>query len=35
MTSNAWVFMIASWAIIISATLYCFYKLLTSDKQLG
>jgi heme/copper-type cytochrome/quinol oxidase subunit 2 len=34
MTPTAWVFMIAVWTIIIVTTVYCFYKLVTSDQQL-
>jgi hypothetical protein len=33
MTSLAWIFMLAAWAVIIGNTLYCFYKLLTSERQ--
>jgi hypothetical protein len=35
MALSAWVFMLAVWAVIIGSTAYCFWKLLTSDKQLG
>jgi hypothetical protein len=35
MTRNAWIFMGVSWALIIGMTLFCFYKLLTSQRQLG
>ena len=34
MTGEAWVFMIGVWAIIIGATVYCFWKLLTSERRL-
>ena len=34
MTTSAWVFMISVWSIIIGSTLYCFMKLLSSDRQL-
>ena len=34
MTTSAWVFMISVWAITIGSTLYCFTKLLSSNKQL-
>jgi hypothetical protein len=32
---QAWVFMLAAWALILGMTGYCFYKLLSSDRQLG
>lgn len=35
MTQLAWVFMGAAWSIIIGCTLYCFIKLVTSDRGLG
>jgi hypothetical protein len=35
MTTEAWVFMIAVWAVIIALTGYSFWKLLTSERQLG
>ncbi len=34
MTTSAWVLMISVWTIIIGTTLYCFTKLLSSDRQL-
>ena len=34
MTTSAWVFMISVWTVVISSTLYCFTKLLSSDRQL-
>ncbi len=34
MTLNAWIFMISVWAIVLSATGYCFFRLLTSDQRL-
>ncbi|MGE3806924.1 MAG: hypothetical protein AB7K24_19845 [Gemmataceae bacterium] len=34
MTAAAWTFMIVVWTLIISQTGYCFYKLLSSPKQL-
>lgn len=34
MSSSAWVFMVAVWAIVIGNTLYCFRKLLTSQRRL-
>ena len=34
MTTEAWVFMLAVWAIIIGNTVYCFWKLLTSERRL-
>jgi hypothetical protein len=35
MTPMAWILMLSVWAIIIAATGYCFYKLLTSERQFG
>lgn len=35
MEPQAWVFMIAAWVVILSMTGWCFYKLLTSERQLG
>ncbi|GIW82950.1 MAG: hypothetical protein KatS3mg105_4757 [Gemmatales bacterium] len=34
MTLSAWVFMLTVWAIVIGCAAYCFYKLLTSERQL-
>ena len=34
MTASALGFMVTVWALIISATAYCFWRLLTSDRQL-
>lgn len=31
MTTNAWVFMISVWSIVIVATVYCFAKLLSKN----
>jgi hypothetical protein len=33
-TESAWGFMLAIWALIIGSTVYCFWKLLTSQRQL-
>lgn len=33
MTTLAWIFMLSAWTIILIATLYCFYRLLTSERQ--
>jgi hypothetical protein len=33
MTPMAWILMLSVWAVIIAATGYCFYKLLTSERQ--
>jgi hypothetical protein len=33
MTTNALVFLIFVWGVIIAATLHCFYKLMTSDRS--
>lgn len=33
MTWQALVFMVLVWAFIIVMTCYCFYKLLTSDRE--
>jgi len=35
MSATAATFMIVVWAVIVVNTGYCFYKLLTSDRQLG
>ena len=35
MTPEAWIFMAAAWAVIIGMTGYCFWKMLTSERQLG
>jgi len=34
MTVSAWVFMLTVWGVIGFSTIYCFWKLLTSDRQL-
>jgi heme/copper-type cytochrome/quinol oxidase subunit 2 len=34
MSASAWVFMLIVWAIIIGNTVYCFWKLLTSERRL-
>jgi hypothetical protein len=34
MTTEAWIFMICVWGLIISQTAYCFWKLLTSEQKL-
>jgi hypothetical protein len=34
MTAPAWGFMLFVWAIIIGSTVYCFGKLLTSQRKL-
>jgi hypothetical protein len=35
MTTSALVLMVSVWAVILGNTGYCFYKLLTSDRQFG
>lgn len=35
MTMSAIAFMVIVWSAILLNTGYCFYKLLTSEKQLG
>lgn len=35
MSTSATVFMILVWTVIVINTGYCFYKLLTSERQLG
>lgn len=35
MTIAAWTFMILMWGVIAGMTGYCFYRLLTSERQLG
>lgn len=34
MTMDAWIFMLLSWAVIIGAVGYCFWKLLNSKRKL-
>jgi hypothetical protein len=34
MTTSAWIFMLAVWAMIIGCTVYCFAKLLGSERRL-
>jgi len=34
MTGSAWVFMLSVWAIVIGCTVYCFKKLLSSERRL-
>jgi hypothetical protein len=34
MTTSAWIFLIAVWGLILINTVYCFYKLLTSERRL-
>jgi hypothetical protein len=33
-TESAWGFMLVVWALIIGSTVYCFKKLLTSQRRL-
>lgn len=35
MTPQAWALMLIVWAVILMATGFCFYKLLTSKRQFG
>jgi hypothetical protein len=35
MTPAAWGLMLCVWAVIFSVTGFCFYKLLTSERQFG
>jgi hypothetical protein len=35
MTPQALAFMLAMWALIIGMTGYCFYKLLTTEREFG
>jgi hypothetical protein len=35
MTTAAWIFMLAVWSVIIGNTGYCFWKLLSSERQFG
>lgn len=35
MTTEAILFMVITWSLIGGMTGYCFWKLLTSDRQLG
>ena len=35
MTQEALVFMLVVWAIVLGNTLYCFWKMLTSEKPLS
>jgi hypothetical protein len=34
MTQMAWVFLLVSWTTIIGCTLYCFVKLMSSNRRL-
>jgi hypothetical protein len=34
MTTEAWVFMLAVWTLVIGSTAYCFRKLLGSSRRL-
>jgi hypothetical protein len=34
MTAEAWAFMLSVWGVIIGMTVYCFYKLLVSERKL-
>lgn len=34
MTQMAWVFLLISWTVIIGCTLYCFVKLMSSNRTL-
>jgi hypothetical protein len=34
-TISAWLFMLVVWAVILGFTGYCFWRLLTSEHQLG
>lgn len=34
MTQMAWVFLLISWSVIIGCTLYCFVKLMSSNRTL-
>ncbi len=34
MTTEAWVFMLAVWTLVIGSTAYCFKKLLGSSRRL-
>ncbi len=33
MTTQAWIFLVAAWSVILIATGYCFVRLLSSDRQ--
>jgi hypothetical protein len=35
MTTQAIIFMACVWSVILACTLYCFWKLLTSERSLG
>lgn len=35
MTESAWIFLIGVWGMILTMTIYCFSKLLTSKRKLG
>ena len=35
MTATALTLMLVVWLVILTATGYCFYKLLSSDRQFG
>lgn len=35
MNASAWLFLTVVWGIILANVGYCFYRLLTSKRQLG
>lgn len=35
MPLDAWIMMLAAWSVIASCTLYCFYRLMTSERDLS
>ncbi len=35
MSTDAWIFMLSSWAVIATMTIYCFYRLLASSRHFG
>ena len=35
MSVDAWIFMLSVWALVLTATGYSFYKLLSSERKIG
>lgn len=35
MSPEAWIFMLSAWILILIATVYSFYRLLTSKRKIG
>lgn len=35
LTTSALIMLVGAWLVILANTLYCFYRLLTSERNLG